>query len=383
MNIYDLLLVPATSMDQKRCKVLIQSILSNLAIILLMHLFMSMVLNLRRELSYWTFRLSLILLVSFAVISMFYLPITFGNFSLDMRFIPLVFLGYIWGWKYALPALIIVSMWRFFIGGDGMLPGIVFGMVGPTLLALIFHHRSKLHGKHLERILLVSACWFLCDFPIIFFIPNGLEIFKGIALIRLSTFIATAIILYTFIALERQRRTLNEKLQRLAGEDPLTRLLNKRKFYEIIEKKIKTSGSHHYIAMLDLDHFKKLNDTYGHVIGDDVLLKVGKILKKYELDNLKIGRYGGEEFILYISGESLQKAQQIMEKIRTEIEETCFMLEQGKSIRITVSIGLAHVETNCHILHSVNEADKYLYLAKKNGRNRVITAREASILKSS
>lgn len=361
---------------------LLQSILSNLAVILLMHLLMSMLINLREEVTTKVINISMTLLVSGAVIVIFYLPINFDGYMLDMRFIPLVFLSYIWGWKLGIPALIIVSTWRFFMGGEGVLLGIIFGMVIPSLLAQAFHHRSKLHGKHLERILIILTCWFICDFPIIFFIPNGLEIFKDIALIRSSTFVGTALILYTFIALERQRRTLNEKLQKMAGEDSLTKLLNKRRFFEVVREKI-YMGDTPYIAMLDIDHFKKLNDTYGHVIGDDVLRKVGKILKKYEHDNLKIGRYGGEEFILFIGNSSFEGAAHTLEKIRAEISETCFNLEQGKADKITVSIGMSKLNRESNILDSVNQADKFLYLAKKHGRNRLITSRDAALIKSS
>lgn len=361
---------------------MLQSILSNLAIILLMHLFMSMLINFRKEVPTRIINISMTLLVSGAVIFIFYLPINFDGYLLDMRFIPLVFLSYIWGWKLGIPALIIVSTWRYFMGGEGVLLGIIFGMVIPTLLAAAFHRRSKLHGKHVERILLIASCWFICDFPIIFFIPNGLEIFKDIAFIRFFTFVGTALILYTFIALERQRRTLNEKLQKMAGEDSLTKLLNKRRFFEVMREKIHM-GDTPFIAMLDIDHFKKLNDTYGHVIGDDILRRVGKILKKYEHDNFRIGRYGGEEFILFIGNSSFESATRMLEKIRLEISETCFTLEQGLTAKITVSIGMSRLDRESHILDSVHQADKFLYLAKKNGRNRLITSQDAALIKSS
>lgn len=348
-----------------------------------MHLVMSMLVNFREEISTRIIDLAITLIVSGAVITIFYLPINFDGYMLDMRFIPLVFLAYIWGWKLGIPALVIVSTWRLFMGGDGTVPGILFGMIGPTFLALAFHHRAKLQGKHLERILLILSCWLICDLPIIFLLPNGLEIFKGIAFVRSVTFVGTAIILYSCIVLERQRRTLNEKLQKLAGEDPLTKLLNKRRFYEIMKEKVKKEGTTHYLAMLDIDHFKKLNDTYGHVIGDDVLTKVGRILKKYEHDDLRIGRYGGEEFIFFIGNSSFEEASQILEQIRTEISDTCFILEQGKTIKITVSIGLANIERDSHILQSINQADKNLYLAKKNGRNRIVTSMDATCIKTS
>lgn len=363
---------------------MIQSFLSNLAIILLMHLFIGISVNARKEITDGVFRMSIILIVSAAVISMFYLPISYSEYHLDMRFIPLVFLAYIWGWKYALPTLLIVSLWNFLMGGTGAMPGIIFGMVGPTMLVLAFHHRAKLKGKHVEKIVLIIACWLISDVPMIFLAPNGLAMFKEIAPLRLCTFIATAIILYIFIMHERQRRMLNERLQKLVGEDPLTRLLNKRRFYEVLEERLKDKClCHHYIAMLDLDQFKQLNDSYGHMIGDEVLIKVGRLLKRYEQEHLKIGRYGGEEFILYIGNESVENVVKKMEEIRTEIEETCFVLEEGKKIRVTASIGLARIEEDVHFHQSIHHADKNLYLAKKNGRNQVVSGWNISKMKTS
>lgn len=362
---------------------MVQSILSNIAIILLMHLVMSMLTNMRREKGSQLASVAIVFVVAASVISMFYLPISFNGYALDMRFIPLIFLAYIQGWKLAIPALIISLLWRYFMGGAGAVPGIFYGMVGPTLLALVFHHRSKLHGRYVEKIMLVVACWLISDVPIIFYVPNGLEFFKNIALIRSSTFIGTAVILYTFIILERQRKSLNERLERLAGEDPLTKLLNKRRFYEIVREKRKSLKPQHFIAMMDIDHFKKLNDTYGHIIGDDVLMKVGKLLKTYEHDHLKIARYGGEEFIVYLGHSSFSEAEQILESIRRNIAETCFVYDQGKTICTTISIGIAELKPEASLLTVVNEADQYLYQAKKSGRNRVVTGNPRSCIKTS
>lgn len=362
---------------------MIQSILSNLAIILMMHLVMSMLMSYKKQLSARFVYVATILLVSMSVISMFYLPIRFGGFLLDMRFIPLVFYGYFWGWKMALPPLLIAALWRFFMGGDGAIPGIIFGMVAPTLLALIFHHRSKIEGEYLHKILLILACWFICDFPIVFFIPGGVEIFQRIGLLRLTTFVGTSIIWYSFIMLERQRSSLNERLQKLAGEDPLTRLLNKRRFYEVAKEKIESDGSMGFIAMMDIDHFKNLNDTYGHVVGDDILIKVGRVLKESEIEDVLVGRYGGEEFIIYLGNSNFESAARTLDEIRTKIRNIRLILENGKTIGITVSAGLAEIEKDAHILSTVDHADKLLYLAKKNGRDRVLTYRDVSFLKTS
>lgn len=351
---------------------MLQSILSNLAIILLLHLTMTFLLSTKDKLSSLLFYLLRIIVISASVIAMFYLPIRFNNYWVDMRMIPLVFFAYIQGGKVAIPALIISSVWRFFMGGDGMIPGILFGMIGPTLLALLLHLRYQPVGYYFEKIGLIIVCWLISDLPIIFLMPSGLEIFKSIALIRSTSLVATAIILYTFIILERQRRTLNIKLIKLADEDPLTKLLNKRKILETIYEQMYLLSPDHYIAMMDIDFFKKINDTYGHVIGDEVLIKVSEIFKQYETDTIKIGRYGGEEFIVYMGNTTYHHAKSIIEEIQEKVKTTAFPSNSDSPIHITLSIGLATLTMDAPLIHSINQADKNLYRAKKSGRDCIV-----------
>lgn len=347
-----------------------QSILSNLAIILLLHLTMSVVLDYRKKLSPFFFNLFIIILISSSVISIFYLPIRLGNYWVDMRFIPLIFAAYIHGWRVAVPSLLIASLWRFLMDGDGMIPGILFGMVGPTLLALAFHPRSEQRRNYIEKIGIVIGSWLICDLPIIIFMPNGLEIFKEIAFIRGTSFVITSIVLYIFISQNRQRYFQSLELEKTAGEDPLTKLLNKRKFFEIVESQIaEVPPKHkHFIAMLDIDHFKKFNDSYGHLVGDQILEELANLLKKFESDRTIIGRYGGEEFIIYIGNVTDEDAQKIICDIHEEIRLNTFFIDKIP-IQITTSIGLAVLEDNASLLDTVNQADKNLYKAKRNGRN--------------
>lgn len=333
---------------------------------------MSMIMLQREKLSTFTFRSLTILLMSASVITMFYLPIRFDNYWVDMRFIPLVFFAYFYGWKIAIPALFIASFWRFLMGGDGMAPGIIFGMVGPTLLALAFHSRLETEKKYFEKLSIIIGCWLISDVPIIFLIPNGLEIFKDIALIRVMSFVATSFIWYIFIIQNRQLHILHKKLIKLAGEDPLTKLLNKRTFFENIDDKVKQIKPNHYIAMIDIDHFKEINDTYGHLAGDKIITDVATILKKYENDTVQIGRYGGEEFILYIGSATNTSAKELIKKIHEDIQSHEFKMDDYEPLRLTVSIGLAILEKNSTLLHTVNKADINLYMAKKSGRNRLI-----------
>lgn len=352
---------------------MLQSILSNIAIILLMHLLMTMDYHFKDKYSKLTKNLIAITITSVSVITMFYLPINiYDDFWVDMRLIPLVFLAYLQGWKVAIPTLAITSIWRFSMGGSSMIPGIIFGMVLPTLFALLFHSRSNIKGKYIEKISMMIITCLISDIPIIFFIPNGLEIFQNIIIIRLVTFIITAIILYTFIMQDRQRRFLQEKLEKLAAEDSLTKLLNKRKFLEVVEKKCKKVKDRQFLAMLDLDHFKNVNDSFGHLVGDKILKAIGEILKKYENENIVIGRYGGEEFIIYIEHDNPSEVIQLIQEIRVEIRNSLFAIGKDNTLKVTVSIGLAEFDENVTFLEAVHLADKFLYRAKQKGRDCVV-----------
>lgn len=331
-----------------------------------------MLMNHKSKIPTSLFHLTMVIVGSAAVISMFYLPIRFNHYWVDMRMIPLVFIAYIQGWKKALPTLLVASVWRFFMGGAGMVPGVLFGMIGPTLISLAFHHRSKIDKIYIERIGIIIACWLFSDLPIIYIIPNGWEIFKSTAFIRGSSFVITATILYMFITQDRQRRTLNEELEKLAAEDPLTNLFNKRKFYEVVHRKITTLQPKHFLAMLDIDHFKQINDTHGHLIGDRILILLSNILKKYMNDNVTIGRYGGEEFIIYIGNSTNDEAKEIIEEIIQEIRLTSFPISNSETIHITVSMGLTEMNDYLSLLSNVNQADQNLYMAKRNGRDCLV-----------
>lgn len=352
---------------------MLQSILSNIAIILLMHLFMSMDFHFKNKYSKLLKDLIAITITSISVIAMFYLPINiYDNFWIDMRLIPLVFLAYLQGWKVAIPTLAITSAWSLFMGTSSILVNVIFGMVLPTLFTLLFHHRSNIKGKYFEKISIMMIAWLISNIPIIFLIPNGLEIFRHISIIQLITYVLTAIVLYTFIMQDRQHRFLQDKLEKLAAEDSLTKLLNKRKFLEVVQNKCKSVKSRQFLAMLDLDHFKNVNDSFGHLVGDKVLKTTGEILKKYEKENIIIGRYGGEEFIIYIEHDNPSEVIQLIQQIRKEIRTSLFAIGRDKTLKLTVSIGLAEFDENVTFSEAIHLADQFLYSAKQNGRDCVV-----------
>lgn len=171
--------------------------------------------------------------------------------------------------------------------------------------------------------------------------------------------------------LESQRRMLAD----LAMRDGLTKLLNHRTFYTLLEKEVARTQRYEKplsLLMLDIDHFKRVNDTYGHVAGDMILADLGSVISSQVRNLDSVCRYGGEEMSVILPETGVDAAAQMAERIRSAIEGHRFDVGQGQSIGITVSIGVASLpppETSVEKLVAV--ADKALYEAKEGGRNKV------------
>lgn len=154
--------------------------------------------------------------------------------------------------------------------------------------------------------------------------------------------------------------------------DPLTGLYNRRNFDSTLEREFlrsKRYGGDLTLAIIDIDFFKKINDTYGHLCGDYILKEVAYLI----LDNFRktdlVFRYGGEEFVAILTETDIKNAKIPMERLRKKIEDSSFEFN-GERINVTVSSGVSsnNVETAGEFL---DNADKALYSAKENGRNRV------------
>ena len=168
----------------------------------------------------------------------------------------------------------------------------------------------------------------------------------------------------------------NKELNHLATRDPLTECLNRRAFFDKFDQLLKyavINNSSLCCLMLDIDHFKKVNDTYGHAIGDKIIQEFANILKLSTRNDDVVGRYGGEEFCIILPEMDYQKSINAAERIREAVQ--AFELDDKKGIiKFTVSIGLSMLSDDIDLPSSlVSQADQALYSAKKNGRNRVIT----------
>lgn len=175
---------------------------------------------------------------------------------------------------------------------------------------------------------------------------------------------------------ERQLEEINEKLERMSMTDGLTGIANRRSLEEKLRDMFEHSLRLHEpisVVMCDIDRFKSVNDTYGHQAGDDVLKQFAKVLHDEAREIDRVGRYGGEEFMLLLPGTVLDAAVTFAERVRHAIESHTFEFEGG-TLQRTMSLGVAswpHPKIHqCDGL--IKAADDALYVAKKTGRNRVI-----------
>jgi two-component system cell cycle response regulator len=163
--------------------------------------------------------------------------------------------------------------------------------------------------------------------------------------------------------------------RRLAATDSLTGLLNRRAFLEVIAKDRARGAKHVYpwsLLLLDVDHFKKVNDTWGHDAGDAVLVGVAKVLARIARKSDHVARWGGEEFVVALVRTADAGARIAAERVRRAISEEPFVLPNGKTISCTASIGLASASGGDPSLDElISRADKAMYAAKHRGRNRV------------
>ena len=168
----------------------------------------------------------------------------------------------------------------------------------------------------------------------------------------------------------------NAELQRLATRDPMTNCLNRRSFFERLEKAFslaKSESNPLACVMVDIDHFKKINDVHGHGVGDKVLKMVAKLLESKFGNKDSICRYGGEEFCVLLPGTGLDKAIETAQDVRSTIESYATMgIETSSDLTVTASLGVSAIEQGASepaVL--IDQADKALYQAKEQGRNRV------------
>lgn len=219
--------------------------------------------------------------------------------------------------------------------------------------------------EHLA-ISLSDKCWELADNIVS---KNQNESEKNISTIRLLTISFVLdffiIIIFTFIS----KKYVRDNLEVSVLFDPLTKAYNRRYFTEVINheiEKVRRSKGRFSLIMLDIDHFKSVNDIYGHTVGDHVLKEMVQVIKKNIRKYDIVSRIGGEEFTILLPNTEIEYAYGLAERIRKSIEEYKFIDDYN----ITVSLGITHYENGDTLDTILKRSDDALYTSKNSGRNR-------------
>jgi diguanylate cyclase (GGDEF)-like protein len=171
-----------------------------------------------------------------------------------------------------------------------------------------------------------------------------------------------------------QNTLLFQETQKLAIKDGLTGLYLRRYFIERLDEEIKRAKETNKdlsFLMMDIDHFKQCNDTYGHLFGDKVLKVLGEFLKTDLREVDVIGRYGGEEFAAILLNTNLNGARATAERLRREFSKLVISVNENEAVKLTLSIGGVYYIAKYKIMELIDLADKALYYSKQNGRNKV------------
>ncbi|HUY81105.1 MAG TPA: GGDEF domain-containing protein [Acidobacteriaceae bacterium] len=173
----------------------------------------------------------------------------------------------------------------------------------------------------------------------------------------------------TWLGMSAQR----DNLHLMATTDGLSGLMNRRTFDQVLQREIEYAGRRNVpvaLLMIDIDHFKKVNDQYGHLMGDEVIRRISRLLSLNTRTMDAVARYGGEEFTMILRDIQLAQAESIAERLRMQIEALAGLPEP---LRVTVSIGIAVACPGDTIATLLKRSDHALYLSKRTGRNRVCT----------
>ena len=217
-------------------------------------------------------------------------------------------------------------------------------------------------------------------FILIIFILFGLDISLYQNAFKLR--IVLSLLLVTFLAsvyeylrektFERMN-ILSKQLEDSSNKDYLTQVYNRRGIHKELENACThyhTDNKNFSLIICDIDYFKKINDNYGHIAGDEVLKKVASEIKSIIRKDDVLARWGGEEFLVLLPNASMKAAYKVGEKIRKSIENTSFKYNKH-TIAMTVSIGVAEKDNELPISDIISQADAHMYAAKKEGRNTV------------
>lgn len=297
------------------------------------------------------------------------------NVILDLRYVILILLVYYFGYSVATPTAFLMAALRLLWGINPASTRTTFMYI---LLGLVLPYVCKKLAEQFNKyaVLLMLNAIFVFTIMINLYLLYYDILFSATICIILLILSNSVVIAVTFFVEDLITfRSAYLKEQEQAKLDYLTGLYNMREFnkkWQLIEEddSIQTTA----FMMMDIDHFKWINDNYGHANGNFILRQLATVLKVGAPDSELVYRVGGEEFCLILNNLTYTEQKRIAEKIRSSVAGKEFLLENGAGINMTISIGLAASTPKKDMKNLFRLADHCLYMAKNQGRNRVIGA---------
>jgi diguanylate cyclase len=293
----------------------------------------------------------------------------------DSRALIVGFAAAFGGWPAALVAAAIGGFYRLWLGGVGAAPG-ALGIVVAALLGLFWRHflrpRTRIKARHLAVLGLVVSCYLFTGMLMGYASMAMLLGLIGPYMVTAS--VSASVLLGLFVDRELNQIAREQHWKTRALTDPLTALPNRRAFERGIAG-LRPHDRSAALLLIDLDHFKAVNDTHGHAAGDYVLQQVSMILRANMGNRDLLSRLGGEELAVLLPDSDFASAQVMAERLRGAIETLAIHWE-GRIIAITASFGVAVAPGTTPSKALFVQADAALYAAKRDGRNRVVFSGE-------
>jgi diguanylate cyclase (GGDEF)-like protein len=260
-------------------------------------------------------------------------------------------------------------------------PATMAGFISIVLVGLVFYSRKIIYGIAVPITIYTLLTCYLTHIDKIRYAPVFSEALNNSVVYQNDFWVKTMVQLYVpilivsvlfFEVLLTQWRSREKQFEMSSKFDALTNVYNRRQINDVLTN-FQFDQSAYAIILLDLDHFKNINDQYGHTAGDEVLKQVASRLEYHVRIGDTVGRYGGEEFILILDGCSQEQAIDIAERCRKAIAQQPIVLNDGTTLNVTASFGVAMSDESQYQDSVLQYADQALYMAKENGRNQVLS----------
>lgn len=290
-------------------------------------------------------------------------PIHLSNFRFDFRAILFAFTTKYLGTQISVPVIILVSLFRLLVhANDFALLSMITSIVYVLLIKRVYNWIERRYNT-LTQLLILLNLYIALSAPILLQSDSQLHI--AVIIFVVVVLICNLFTIFIYSIYEDVR-----SLSNLSDRDGLTQLYNNTKFRMDLEL-LSKQRIQYTLLVIDIDHFKKVNDTYGHLVGDKVIQKTSHILKSLGGNDYLFYRFGGEEFVTVINDNDGQQVKRLAYKIQEAIRNLEIYVDNQVVLSITVSIGIAKRDGEEALIKTFERADRALYKAKNGGRNRI------------